>query len=49
MVAALLYSCFPRLFTVIWDTIRAIVLAGRAYASHTIGARPTNTARAVLT
>ncbi|KAM0251331.1 hypothetical protein ACHAQJ_008226 [Trichoderma viride] len=49
MVTALLYSCFPRLFTLIWDTIRAIVLAGRAYASRTISKTATHEARAILT
>ncbi|KAL7926544.1 hypothetical protein ACQKWADRAFT_142860 [Trichoderma austrokoningii] len=36
MICALLYNWFPGLFAFVWDTVRAIAVAGRAFASRTI-------------
>lgn len=49
MVCALLYNWFPGLFVLIWDTIRAIVVAGRTFASRTIRARSAHEIQADLT
>ncbi|KAL6892374.1 hypothetical protein GGI43DRAFT_386868 [Trichoderma evansii] len=49
MVCALLYNWFPGLFVLIWDTIRAIVVAGRTFASRTIRDRSAHEIRAGLT
>lgn len=49
MVCALLYNWFPGLFALIWDTIRAIVVAGRTFASRTIRDRSAHEIRAGLT
>lgn len=46
MICALLYNWFPGLFALIWDTIRAIVVAGRTFASRTIADRSAHEIRA---
>lgn len=49
MVCALLYNWLPGLFVLIWDTIRAIVVAGRTFASRIIRNRSAHEIRAGLT
>ncbi|PON22846.1 hypothetical protein TGAM01_v208326 [Trichoderma gamsii] len=49
MICALLYNWFPGLFVLIWDTIRAIVVAGRTFASRTIRDRSAHEIHAGLT
>lgn len=49
MICGLLYNWFPGLFALIWDTIRAIVVAGRTFASRTIRDRSAHEIRAGLT